>query len=59
MISSLTYDGARVAYVRSSGGGQSVGLLDLTTESELAVDLLAVDQVFSVAFTRVPLELIP
>ena len=59
VISSLTYDGARVAYVRSSGGGQSVGLLDLTTESELAVDLLAVDQVFSVAFTRVPLELIP
>jgi hypothetical protein len=59
-ISSLTYDGKRVAYVRSSGGDESVTLLDLTDgSSELAVDLLGATDIHSVAFTRIPLEEAP
>ncbi len=61
VVDSLTYDGERVAYVRSSAeGGESVTLLDLTPgSSELAVDLLAAEDVSSVTFTRVPLDIVP
>lgn len=59
IVTSLTFDGERVAYVRSSVDGSSVTLLDLTPgSSELAVDLLAAQQVTSVAFTRVPLDIV-
>lgn len=60
VVTSLTFDGARVAYVRSSVDGESVTLLDLTPgSSELAVNLLAAQEVSSVTFTRVPLDIAP
>ena len=56
VINSLTCDGERVAYIRSSDGTESVTLLDLTAGSaELSVDLLASSDIHSVAFTRLPL----
>ncbi len=54
-ITSLTFDGERVAYVKSSDGTDSVTVLDLTLDSaELAVDLLASANVYSVSFARIP-----
>lgn len=66
VVDSLTFDGERVAYVRTSNSEEgelpvkSVTMLDLTTgSSELVVDLLASTDVFAVAFTRVPIDLLP
>lgn len=56
-IESLSFDGERVGFLRSSEGAETVTLLDLTVRSseELSVDLLASTDVHSVAFTRLPL----
>ena len=56
VISSLSFDGERVAFIRSAEGAESVTLMELRADSsELFVDLLASTDIYSVAFARLPL----
>lgn len=58
-VSSLTYDGKRAAYIRASGGDETVAVLDLTDRSSWFVNLLGATDIHAVAFTRLPLEIGP
>ena len=54
-VTSLSFDGDRVAYLKQSLNGPTVTLLNLTAErQEVPVDLLDTAEVFSVSFARMP-----
>ena len=53
-VTSMAFDGQRAAYLRDSDGNQSVTLLNIVDGAELPVDLLAVGEISSVSFARIP-----
>lgn len=53
-VTSLTFDGRRVAYVKAADDVATVTLLDLSSQSEQMVDTLGVTEVSSVSFARIP-----
>lgn len=56
LVTSLSYDGDRVAYLRESAEQDAVTILDITSGLEVPVDLLEATDVYSVSFARIPVE---
>ncbi len=54
-VTALSFDGQRVAYLRTSDSDFSVSVLDLAAEREAQVDLGPISVVDSVSFARLPL----